>query len=646
MCSSISWWRRGASVAVGGAGRVSAKGAELRLAPALPADAGPYACAVAAPAGPAARRDIDIQVRNPPKISPFIFSTELTEGSSVQVLCGVSSGDKPMYFTWLKDGAPLPANLQVEEKSLNEFSLLMFSDLTASHSGEYTCQVSNHAATVNYTATLSVKVAPVWVTEPLDAAVLLGAPLLLECAAKGHPTPAITWYRRIGEGISAGGENNERWEVINEGQWGAPVGDVGGALRTRNGSLSAAAAARAHQGLYRCSADNGVGPPLLKQVNVTVHEPAHFVDPGSNVTCVRGQAAALTCHALGDSPLAVHWTRRGVRLDLDSFRWAVSEVRAGAGLQSTLQLRAAERADAGEYRCQAHNQYGRSEILLYLHVEEPPEAPKGLKLGGVGTRWVRLVWRSEAASSRGQRFSALYTALHSLPGAEPTVSVVNLTVQLPTDGRVEGGREWAATVRGLQPACAYSLRLAAANHVGQSPHSDPLLFTTLDEAPAASPQNVRVRPASSGELHVSWAAPPQDSWNGELLGYVASWRELGRFDEEAADEAGGRAGSGVSPGWSSAELTVSGLKPFARYALALRAYNRAGAGPPSPTVYATTADGVPDVPPTSVTCESVSARSLRVRWVPPAAAHAHALRGHDLHYAPLYLSPCKFLPTI
>lgn len=64
MCSSISWWRRGASVALGGAGRVSARGAELRLAPALPADAGHYACAVAAPTGPAARRDVEIQVRS------------------------------------------------------------------------------------------------------------------------------------------------------------------------------------------------------------------------------------------------------------------------------------------------------------------------------------------------------------------------------------------------------------------------------------------------------------------------------------------------------------------------------------------------------------------------------------------------------
>ena len=87
------------------------------------------------------------------------------------------------------------------------------------------------------------------------------------------------------------------------------------------------------------------------------------------MSCVRGQSAALACLALGDAPLHVHWTHRGARLDLASYRWAVSEARAAGGLRSTLSLRAAERADAGEYRCHAHNAYGRSDQLLYLHVE-------------------------------------------------------------------------------------------------------------------------------------------------------------------------------------------------------------------------------------------------------------------------------------
>ncbi|XP_022821447.1 Down syndrome cell adhesion molecule-like protein Dscam2 [Spodoptera litura] len=633
MCSSISWWRRGATVALGGAGRVSARGAELRLAPALPADAGHYACVVAAPTGPAARRDVDIQVRNPPKISPFMFSSELTEGSSVQVLCGVSSGDKPMYFTWLKDGAPLPSNLQIEEKNLNEFSLLMFSELTARHSGEYTCRVSNHAAVVNYTATLSVKVAPTWTMEPSDTAVLLGAPLFLPCAAKGYPVPLITWYRHIGEASPSGGDSGdsgEQWEQVSAAEWGAP-----GGLRARNGSLSAPAAARALRGLYRCLADNGVGPPLLKHVNITVHEPAQFEGSGGNVTSVRGRGAALVCQARGDAPLQLHWTHGGAPLDLSSYRWAVSEARTAGGLRSTLQLRAAERADAGEYRCHAHNQFGRSELLMYLHVEEPPAAPRQLRLGGLGARWVRLVWAAPPAPPAPRAPPApVYTALYAPLRSPAAATATNLTVHI--DHRIDSEDILSATLDGLRPAGAYSLRLTSANHVGQSPHSDPLMFTTLEEAPTGSPQSVRVRASTPGELHVSWTAPPQDSWNGELLGYVVSWRELGVDGVVGEDEGAGGAGTATVRGWSSAELTVAGLRSFARYALTARAYNRAGPGPHSPAVYATTVDGVPEEWPRGVACEALSATSLRVRWAPLSAAHAHALRGYDLHYAPLH----------
>ncbi|GBO99131.1 Down syndrome cell adhesion molecule-like protein Dscam2 [Eumeta japonica] len=776
--SSITWWARGSDRALPSSGRVSAKGPELRLSPPLAADAGPYACSVVAPDGTAARRDIELQVRNPPKISPFIFSSELTEGSSAQVLCGVSSGDKPMYFSWLKDGAPIPTSLQLaksskvakamsvrikvsepyfvveivqviykdpRKKSLDEFSLLMFSDLTAKHSGAYTCSVSNHAATVNYTANLSVKVTPTWISEPLDLAVLLGAaPISLECSANGYPFPTITWYRKLGDGLITNDGSNEQWEEIRVMDWNSDN------IRTHNGTLKAAAAARAHQGVYRCRADNGVGPPLMKQINVTVHDelqemvnkmndsikkrgmkvnvcktremvfdrdeyieserveqvkefeylgkPAHFdTADGANVrnlTCVRGQGAALACRARGDAPLRVHWMHRGRRLDSNSYRTAVSEVRTADGLRSTLQLRAAERADAGEYRCHAENEYGRSEMLIYLYVEgpgqsasifyiaseilglglkpftlgqrlrgQPPEAPKSLQLSGASSRWIQILWKSSA--SRGVRFSALYTALHTLPGSDVRQRTLNLTAE-PITGEdrldADGVATFTAKLEDLRPATAYSLRLAATNHVGQSPHSEPLLFTTLEEAPTGSPQNIRVRPSGAGDLHVSWSAPTQDSWNGELLGYVISWRELGRFDDEESDaEDGRKAGTATSPGWSSSEITINGLRKFSRYAVSVRAYNSAGAGPPSQAAYATTADGgeshfnnslntsnllnistlnlrLPEVAPTEVRCEALSARTLRVRWAAPPGPHAPALRGYDVHYAPLHFS--------
>lgn len=53
----------------------------------------------------------------------------------------------------------------------------------------------------------------------------------------------------------------------------------------------------------------------------------------------------------------------------------------------------------------------------------------------------------------------------------------------------EDGAQWLrARLEALRPAAAYSLRLLAANHVGQSPPSDALLFTTLEEGGCHSHQ--------------------------------------------------------------------------------------------------------------------------------------------------------------
>lgn len=43
------------------------------------------------------------------------------------------------------------------EKKDEFFSLLVFKDITARHSGKYTCYATNSAAKVNYTAELFVK---------------------------------------------------------------------------------------------------------------------------------------------------------------------------------------------------------------------------------------------------------------------------------------------------------------------------------------------------------------------------------------------------------------------------------------------------------------------------------------------------------
>lgn len=127
----------------------------------------------------------------PPKISPFNFEKDITEGLRTQLMCSSSQGDQPFNITWLKDrriiftrnskkqqkeGVSGPDNDQrhgawkMNDQSsqyyvdntihINEYapfsSILSIENLTLSHNGNYTCRISNQGGTVDHTAVLSV----------------------------------------------------------------------------------------------------------------------------------------------------------------------------------------------------------------------------------------------------------------------------------------------------------------------------------------------------------------------------------------------------------------------------------------------------------------------------------------------------------
>lgn len=75
-----------------------------------------------------------------------------------RVVCGISRGDPPLEISWLKDGIPVSAKFGVNISTLDPYSsLLRIPNLTASHTGEYTCVAVNPAAQVRYSSKLQVK---------------------------------------------------------------------------------------------------------------------------------------------------------------------------------------------------------------------------------------------------------------------------------------------------------------------------------------------------------------------------------------------------------------------------------------------------------------------------------------------------------
>ena len=103
-----------------------------------------------------------------------------------------------------------------------------------------------------------------------------------------------------------------------------------------------------------------------------------------------------------------------------------------------------------------------------------------------------------------------------------------LVSDLPEEWQnVVAGTDLTAMVTGLLPATTYQLRVLAENELGEGEPSEPVMLCTEGETPTGEPQGVAVSATSSDSLHVTWSAPLQHLWNGEILGYYVGYREHG-----------------------------------------------------------------------------------------------------------------------
>jgi len=103
-----------------------------------------------------------LHISVPPRISPFYFEDGVTEGMRTQIMCTASQGDRPFNITWRKDSQPLGHENDSDAPWINVSdyapfsSILTINTVTSSHSGNYTCVVTNKAGVAEYTAQLSV----------------------------------------------------------------------------------------------------------------------------------------------------------------------------------------------------------------------------------------------------------------------------------------------------------------------------------------------------------------------------------------------------------------------------------------------------------------------------------------------------------
>lgn len=215
-------------------------------------------------------------------------------------------------------------------------------------------------------------VPPQWTSEPQDTHVMLGNPIAINCEASGYPKPTTTWFK---------GKNkvSKEFQAIN--------------TRSSSHTLSVNFATTDDEGYYMCESNNEIGNGLKKIIFINVNEPARFDYASKNVSARRNDPVVLTCHAMGDEPLHITWTHNGNRIDLNNYRISIAEMKTDEGVRSQLSISRTDRHDSGKYRCVGENQFGRSEHLIFLAVQESPDAPSSLEVLEVKSRTVKLSWK-------------------------------------------------------------------------------------------------------------------------------------------------------------------------------------------------------------------------------------------------------------
>ncbi|XP_010117466.1 PREDICTED: Down syndrome cell adhesion molecule-like protein 1, partial [Chlamydotis macqueenii] len=139
-----------------------------------------------------------------------------------------------------------------------------------------------------------------------------------------------------------------------------------------------------------------------------------------------------------------------------------------------------------------------------------------------------------------------------------------------------------ANIVDLHPASVYSIRMYSFNKIGRSEPSKELTISTEEAAPDGPPMDVTLQPMTSQSIQVTWKAPKKELQNGVIRGYQIGYRENspGSNGQYSIVEMKATGDSEV--------YTLDNLKKFAQYGVVVQAFNRAGTGPSSSEINATT----------------------------------------------------------
>ncbi|KAM6047554.1 LOW QUALITY PROTEIN: hemicentin-2 [Theristicus caerulescens] len=344
----VSWSREGAPVRGGGGKATILPSGELLLRDVQERDAGSYSCTAVNSAGRAVRW-VSLSVHTLPTFTRLPGDVTLSWGERLELVCAAAGRPQP-HISWMANGQLVTDGVSGQSGR----STLRREAATHADSGTYICRAKNSAGAIRATAFVSVREAPIIWGDPSTYQVEPpGGDALLDCDARGHPTPLIRWSKD-----------------------GVPVVTGGHLRQLQNGSLAIRAVGSADAGHYRCVAESDAGTAAKVVTLALQSAPAVAVTPRA-VAVRAGQRVLLHCAVSGEPTPSVEWRRDGEPLP--------EGPRARVLPNATLLLPAVSHHDAGSYSCLARNALGSAVAHVSLAVQGEPRRVRGSLVGVINT---------------------------------------------------------------------------------------------------------------------------------------------------------------------------------------------------------------------------------------------------------------------
>ncbi|XP_055593974.1 cell adhesion molecule Dscam2 isoform X23 [Uranotaenia lowii] len=569
-------------------------------------DQATYTCVAKNSEGYTARGTLEVAVMVPPKILPFSFGEEsMNSGESASVQCNVPAGDFPLQIRWyINDLLILDPTITVTNIG-KRLKVLSIDAVQGRHAGNYTCEATNQAGSVSFSAELLVNVPPRWILEPTDKAFAQGSNAKVECKADGFPKPQVSWKKAIGD---TPGEYKD-------------LRSNDSSIRVEEGSLFINNIQKSNEGYYLCEAINGIGSGLSAVILISVQAPPEFTEKLRNQTARRGEPTVLQCEAKGEKPIGILWNMNNIRLDPKSDnRYTIREEIRPDGVMSSLSIKRTERSDSALFTCMATNAFGSDDASINMIIQEAPEMPYALKVLDKSGRTVQLSWaKPYDGNSPLKRYIIEFKRSRG-------------TWDNDVDRVIVPGHTNEAQVQKLSPATTYNIRIVAENEIGVSDSSEVVTIITAEEAPTGKPQAIKIEPINQTTLRVSWKAPPRAEWNGDILGYYVGFKQTSHNSSYIYETVNYSLEGGEGKEHS---LEINNLKTYTQYTIVIQAFNKVGAGPMSEEEKQYTAEGTPDQPPSDTMCTTLTSQTIRVSWVSPPLESANGvIKGYKVVYAP------------